>query len=56
MHALLLLLGPSYLLLLLYGLSIRLDRLLQLLVGMFPCILSANGETFGFTRGHGVQV
>jgi hypothetical protein len=25
-------------------------------VAVFPCILSANGETFGFTRGRGVQV
>jgi hypothetical protein len=25
-------------------------------VGVFPCILSADGETFGFTRGRGVWV
>jgi hypothetical protein len=25
-------------------------------VGVFPCNISADGETFGFTRGHGVQV
>jgi hypothetical protein len=25
-------------------------------VGVFPCILSADGETFGFTHGHGVWV
>jgi hypothetical protein len=24
-------------------------------VGVFPCILSADRETFGFTRGHGVR-
>jgi hypothetical protein len=24
--------------------------------GVFPCILSADGETFGFTRGRGVRV
>jgi hypothetical protein len=25
-------------------------------VGVFPCILSVDGETFGFTRGIGVRV
>jgi hypothetical protein len=61
MHAYLLSLGPSRLLLLLDGLSVRLSRLLSLLVwftnvGVFPYISSADGEAFGFTRGRGVQV
>jgi hypothetical protein len=25
-------------------------------IDVFPCILSADRETFGFTRGHGIQV
>jgi hypothetical protein len=25
-------------------------------VSVFPCILSADGEAFGFTRGRGVRV
>jgi hypothetical protein len=29
---------------------------LQINVGVFACILSTDGETFGFTRGRGVQV
>jgi hypothetical protein len=61
MHAYLLSLGPSCLLLLLDGLSVRLSRLLSLLVwftnvGVFPYISSADGEAFGFTRGRGVLV
>jgi hypothetical protein len=61
MHAYLLSLGPSCLLLLLDGLSVRLSRLLSLLVwftnvGVFPYISSADGEAFSFTRGRGVQV
>jgi hypothetical protein len=60
MRALLLSLGPSCLLLLLYGLSVQLSRLLLLLVarvvyiGVFPCISSADEEPYGFTGGRGV--
>jgi hypothetical protein len=25
-------------------------------VGVFPCILTTDGEAFGFNRGHGVRV